>query len=71
MQPGPGVAVAVPTAAALIRHLAWKLPYAAGAAIKRKKGKKKLHGEKFPGCLISRMVRLPSYKEISVPNHAV
>ena len=33
--------VAQPAAAALIRPLAWELPYAAGVAIKRKKKRKK------------------------------
>ena len=39
---GSGIAVAVvrPVATALIRPLAWELPYAAGAALKRQKTKK-------------------------------
>ena len=31
-----------PGAAAAIRHLAWELPYAVGAALKKKKAKKKI-----------------------------
>ena len=38
---GFDVAVAVASAAALLQPLAWELPYATGAAIKRKKKKKK------------------------------
>ena len=37
MQLGSSAAVAEATAVAPIRLLAWELPYAAGAAIKRKK----------------------------------
>ena len=38
-----GVAVAQEAAAALIQPLAWELPYAAGAALKRKKKKKNIN----------------------------
>ena len=40
---GSGIAVAVhrPAAAAAVQPLAWKLPYAASAALKKQKKKKK------------------------------
>ena len=44
MRLGSGIAVAVASATALIRPLAWEPPYAAGVALKRKKGKKKKTG---------------------------
>ena len=45
MQLGPGMAVAIwPAGAALIRPLAWEIPYAAGVALKRKKKKHRISG---------------------------
>ena len=51
MQLGSGVAVAVcrPTAATLISVVARKLPYAVGAALKRKKSNKKQKVKRSPG----------------------
>ena len=46
---GVAVAVAVASAAALIQPLAWEPPYAAGAAVKRKK-KKTYAGAQEPVC---------------------
>ena len=53
--------VAVPAAAALIRPLAWELPYATGAVVKRKKRKRNLVGHESNLFCKSETYRMRTY----------